>query len=416
MAKILRSLLILTGALLSSCVSQPRSTNTLSEANGRYLLDRAFQDFYDTAFVLTNDGKTAPRVVSLPQVAAALLQFDVVFYGESHSHAGVHLQQMELLRALYARDSRWVVSFEQFERDVQGIVDDYLARRIGETALIDKGRAWNNYATSYRPLLIFAKDHHLPVIAAEAPGWAVTCVGQWGTGILDRFTPLERSWVAKDLHVVPGAYRDKFMNFLGSSAAHGGGTPATPETAAKAERSFSAQITRDDTMAESIERAIQEHPGHKVLHLTGSFHSAGFLGTVERLRMRDPTLKIAVIEPVEVADARAPAFAADSLGEGTVLQLIYPLPDAFADGEDMSASIAKVAHERETNRCKYAPTPSPSPTPAPSHPTTPSQPTPVPKPTPTPTPTKPPRSQSAVAANDSGRLWPPSMTRLWSVM
>jgi len=380
MAKILRSLLILTGTLLSSCVLQPRSTETgaaadqrsatatLREANGRYLLDRAFQDFYDTAFVLTNDGKTRPRVVGLAQVAAALQHFDVVFYGESHSHPGVHLQQMELLRALYARDSRWMVSFEQFERDVQGVVDDYLAGRIGETTLIDKGRAWTNYPTSYRPLLIFARDHDLPVIAAEAPGWAITCMGQWGTGILDQFTPLERSWVAKDLHVVPGAYRDKFMNFLGSSPAHGGGTAATPEAAAKAERSFSAQVTRDDTMAESIDRAIQEHPGYKLLHLTGNFHSAGFLGTVERLRMRDPELKIAVIEPVEVADPSAPAFAADSLGEGTVLQLIYPIPDAFAAGEDMSASITKAIHERETNRCKYAAAPTPPPPTAPSPP------------------------------------------------
>jgi uncharacterized iron-regulated protein len=385
MARILRALLILTGALLSSCVLHPRSTGTgaagriadprsetgtLSEANGKYQLDRAFQDFYDTAFVLTHDGKTAPRVVGLEQVADALLHFDVVFYGENHSHSGVHLQQVELLRALYARDSRWVVSFEQFERDVQGIVDDYLAGRIGEATLIDKGRAWNNYAASYRPLLLFARDHHLPVVAAEAPGWAITCVGQWGTDILDRFTPLERSWVAKDLHVASGAYRDKYMDFLGSSPAHGGGTAATPEAAAKAQRSFSAQITRDDTMAESIERAIREHPGDKLLHLTGSFHSAGFLGTVERLRMRDPTLKIAVIEPVEVADPSAPAFAADSLGEGTVLQLIYPTPEAFADGEDMSASIAKSTHERETNRCKYAPPPTLRP---PSPPTTPAE-------------------------------------------
>jgi len=351
-------------AFLSSCALQPASPEgraaagrdtALRQVDGRYHLERSFQDFYDTAFVLTGDGKAAPHVADLAQLADTLSGFDVVFYGERHGHPGVHLQQLKLLRALVERDAHWVLSFEQFERDVQGIVDDYMARRIGETTLIDKGRAWSNYASSYRPLLLFARDHQLPVVAAEAPGWAISCVGQWGPAILDRFTPLERTWVAEEVHVEPGAYRDKFMAFLGHSGAHGGGTAGTPESAAKAQRSFAAQVARDDTMAESIERALRQHPDYKVLHLTGSFHSEAFLGTVERLRMLDPKLKVAVIEPLEVEDPHLPAFAADSLKDGTVLQLVYPIPDSFAEGEDASASMKTMANVHHTNRCKYSP-------------------------------------------------------------
>jgi uncharacterized iron-regulated protein len=373
-------------AFLSSCALQPSSPEAraaghggaLRQTDGGYQLDRSFQDFYDTAFVLTGGGKTAPRVADLAQVADTLSGYDVVFYGERHGHPGVHLQQMKLLRALVERNPRWVLSFEQFERDVQGTVDEYVARRIGETTLIDKGRAWNNYAASYRPLLLFARDHQLPVVAAEAPGWAISCVGQWGPAILDRFTPLERTWVADEVHIAPGAYEDKFMAFLGTSAAHGGGTAGTPESVAKAQRSFAAQVARDDTMAESIQRALRQHPGYKVLHLTGNFHSSAFLGTVERLRMLDPTLKVAVIEPVDVEDPAAPAFGADRLSDGTVLQLIYPNPDSFAEGEDTSASMTNMAHAHQMNRCKYSPSgtpptgappadapPAPAPAPAP---------------------------------------------------
>jgi uncharacterized iron-regulated protein len=358
----LRGAVLTACAVVSSCALQPASPGapaagrgaTLREVDGHYRLDRSFQDFYDTAFVLTG-GKAAPRVADLSQVADTLAAYDVVFYGERHGHPGVHLQQMKLLRALIERNPRWVVSFEQFERDVQGVVDDYVARRIGETTLIDKGRAWNNYAASYRPLLLFAREHQLPVVAAEAPGWAISCVGQWGPAILDRFTPLERTWVAGDVHVAPGAYQDKFMTFLGTSPTHGNGAAATPESVAKAQRSFAAQVARDDTMAESIERALQQHPGYKVFHLTGSFHSEAFLGTVERLRMLDPKLKVAVIQPIEVEDPGAPAFGADSLKDGTVLQLIYPSPDSFAEGEDTSASMKNMAHAHEMNRCKYSP-------------------------------------------------------------
>jgi uncharacterized iron-regulated protein len=349
--KVLRTLMLC--AMASACALQtPRAEDSWG-------VRRPFKDYYDTAFLFTDAGRAPIREMSVAQVAAALHGYDVVFYGESHGHPGVHLQEMKLLRALYERDPRWVVSFEQFERDVQGVVDDYAAGRIGETALIDKGRAWNNYAASYRPLLEFAKVHHLPVIAAEAPGWAVTCIGQFGTGILDQFSPLERSWVAAEIHAGPGAYRDEYMAFLGDSATHGGGKPASPEAARRAARdaqnSFAAQAARDDTMAESILRALRRHPGFRVLHLTGSFHSAKFLGTVERLQMRDPQLKIAVIDPVEVENPNAPALPPGEATDGTVLQLVYPNPEEFVAGEDMSGWIGKMHGRRISNACKYTP-------------------------------------------------------------
>jgi hypothetical protein len=87
------------------------------------------------------------------------------------------------------------------------------------------------------------------------------------------------------------------------------------------------------------------------------------LGTVERLRLRDPTLKIAVIDPVEVENPGAPGFSADAVSGGTILQLIYPLPEDYVDGEDTGAMQAKMAHAHEANRCKYALPKSPDPVP-----------------------------------------------------
>jgi uncharacterized iron-regulated protein len=281
----------------------------------------------------------------------------VVFFGESHRHPGIHLQQQRLLRALHQRHPGWIVSLEQFERDVQPVVDAYLAGKIGENALVENGRAWDNYRTSYRPLLQFAKDQQLPVVAAEAPVWAVVCVGQWGPEILEQFTPEERSWVARDLHLGEGAYRDKYMKFQAGAATHGGGAAPTPQARLRAERSFAGQVARDDTMAEAIDTALRRHPGRKVLHLDGNFHSAGFLGTVERLKLRNPALKIAVIDPVEVADPKSPGFARAALAEGTALQLVYPNPPSFAEGEDQSAWVRKIMAKRQSNPCKYSPKP-----------------------------------------------------------
>jgi hypothetical protein len=47
------------------------------------------------------------------------------------------------------------------------------------------------------------------------------------------------------------------------------------------------------------------------------------------------------------------------LSDGTVLQLIYPNPDSFAEGEETSASMTNMAHAHQLNRCKYSPSGTP---------------------------------------------------------
>ena len=91
------------------------------------------------------------------------------------------------------------------------------------------------------------------------------------------------------------------------------------------------------------------------MHLTGQFHAAGFLGTVERLRLRDPGLKIAVVEAIEVDDPRAPAFGAEQRGEATALQLVYPLPESFAPNEDTSQWVGGMNAKHRAHPCKYSP-------------------------------------------------------------
>ena len=65
-------------------------------------------------------------------------------------------------------------------------------------------------------------------------------------------------------------------------------------------KSYLAQITRDNTMAESILKAINNHPNHKVIHLNGTFHSENHLGTVGALKRLAPQLKVKVITPLYV--------------------------------------------------------------------------------------------------------------------
>jgi uncharacterized iron-regulated protein len=308
-------------------------------------------DITTYGLIRTDGGKAPAQVISLAQAADLLAGFDVVFLGEVHRHVGNQRAQMDLFREVHRRAPNLSLSMEQFERDVQGILDDYLAGKAGEISLAEKGRTWQSYGTTYRPLVEYAKEHHLPVIAANAPESVIRCVGREGVGFLTRMSPATRGWAAAEVHAGEGKYRDKFMGFAMGDAGHGGGKKGDAPSA-QALRGFEAQATRDDTMAESIFLHLGKNPGRKVVHLTGSFHSDDFLGTVERLQMRNPALKIAVVSPTDTKTADNLTLKAADAAGGTLVLALRALPQLYATADEMRAAMRGSTTAREKVNCK----------------------------------------------------------------
>ena len=214
-----------------------------------------------------------------------MVDADIVLVGELHTHPAVHLLQARMLAGLAADGRPLVLSMEQFSRADQPVLDAYLAGRIGEAALIRDGNAWPNYQSDYRPLVEFAKAHHLPVIAANAPKPLVSCVGQEGPAWLDQLPASRRSQLARTLTLGDDPYRQKFM----ASLHHG-------DADSNACR-FAAQTSWDDTMAESMVDYLRSHPGQRIMHIAGNFHVEGGLGLASRIASRNPDLKVALVVP-----------------------------------------------------------------------------------------------------------------------
>ena len=360
-------------------------------------------DIYDTVWVRGVDGS----VKTVDQVADDLSRYDVVFFGEFHGHSGIHLAQMQMFRALQQRYADMTLSLEQFERDTQPLLDQYLAGDIGEKVLQEDGRGWPNYEQSYRPLVEYSKDNGLPVVAANAPKQAVICVSKKGTEILDEIPMPDRTWVAAELHIEEGAYLDKYRSFIMSSSTHGpdkkdaedsekNGRCVNTETETEAEaeaetdkkdnesaaetgknthamapagepgedmsemmqamimKSFSSQVLRDDTMAESIAKHLQDNPDRKVLHLDGNFHSASHLGTVERLKLRMPDLKIAVINPIAIENNDSPAWTDEDAATGDYILLVREMPEMFVCEARELEFQRKTIKKRMGNKCVYS--------------------------------------------------------------
>ena len=105
----------------------------------------------------------------LEALADELKDRDVVFFGEFHDNDVVHVQHYALLRLLHQRRPELVLSMEMFERDVQPVLDQYLAGEIDESEFVANARPWPNYRAHYRPMVEFAKRNGIPVVAANLP-------------------------------------------------------------------------------------------------------------------------------------------------------------------------------------------------------------------------------------------------------
>lgn len=234
---------------------------------------------------------------------AAMVDFiataDVAFVGEQHDDAATHRLQRALLEALAPRRERVVVAMEMFERDVQPLLDRYLAGEAPEAAFLAGSRPWPGYAAHYRPLVELARSRGWPVVAGNVPRRIAAGVSRAGPDTLAALSAEERAWVAAERDCPHDAYHALFAEQMRAHPMLG--TPQ--EQAAAAERFYLAQCAKDETMAESVARALERHgPGALVVHFNGAFHTDRRLGIVPRLERRAPAARVAVVSAVPVPD------------------------------------------------------------------------------------------------------------------
>lgn len=234
---------------------------------------------------------------TLVKVVEDFIKRDVVFLGEEHDNTVGHNFQLDAIRALHKKRPDIVISMEQFERDTQGMLNDYLKGRMGEADFLKKSRPWKNYKEHYRAIIEFAKENKIDVIASNVPRSIASLIskGKEPSQQEKLFCPRETS-APKD------KYWEIFVDVMGSHLGAG-------EEGAM-ERFYRSQCCKDDGMAEAITDYLDTHPHRKplVIHLCGKFHSDYGLGTAQRVLMRKPLLHIGVVTMESVEDLEKVEF------------------------------------------------------------------------------------------------------------
>lgn len=233
------------------------------------------------------------RFSDFETLATAAARADVVFLGEHHDDAGTHRMELALLQAVARRRSNVVLALEMFERDVQPILNQYLAGAISEEAFLKASRPWPNYAGDYRPLIEFAKAHHWPVVAGNVPRKLASAVASHGLEAVSHLVDSTRAWAAADFGCPTND--DYFKRFGRAMAEH-----PTSAGGPTVETMYRAQCVKDETMAESIVRARGDAGSPLVIQYNGDFHSDFGLGTAERVRRRSPHANVVIISAIPV--------------------------------------------------------------------------------------------------------------------
>lgn len=233
------------------------------------------------------------KELTAAQLAQKLAKYDVVFFGEYHDQSEIHKSEIDLLEALHKiKGEKLVLSMEMFEVDNQEKLDSFLAGQLNEADFMATSRPWPNYRTDYAPLVNFAKEKKMPVIAANVPRFLAAHVAKNNAsteGIAEQYL----QWLPKHTYAPEGAYKDKFYAQMNSPAAP---MKMAPQRLAAV---YVAQCLKDDKMAESIAAFADAYQNIQILHINGCFHSDAHLGTTQKLEALRPELKVAVITPLE---------------------------------------------------------------------------------------------------------------------
>lgn len=121
-------------------------------------------------------------IVNEAEMLAAATDARIVYVGETHDNPASHRVQLAVIEAM---NERWPglvsIGMEMFTRKQQPVLDRWIAGELSEKAFIreaDWYEVWSMDFALYREILVYARDHRIPVIGLNADKELVKAVGR----------------------------------------------------------------------------------------------------------------------------------------------------------------------------------------------------------------------------------------------
>ena len=232
------------------------------------------------------------NLTNLEALIPRLAERQVVFVGEAHDRYEDHLNQLAIIRGLHQRGADLAIGMEMFQQPFQPALDAYIAGEIDEAELLrrtDYFERWRFDYRLYRPILRFAREQGIPVIALNLER---EITGKVGEGGLEALSPAERARIPVEIDGSDPAYRQRVKAVFdlhpkgGKEQPEGDDKDKEKDDGKAFERFLAVQLLWDEGMAERAARYLQEHPGKRMVILAGSGHLEYGQGIPSRLLRR----------------------------------------------------------------------------------------------------------------------------------
>lgn len=201
----------------------------------------------------------------------------VVFVGETHDRYDHHLNQLAVIEGMYAQNPNLAIGLEFFQQPFQEYLDRYVAGEIDERELIRKTEYYNRWRYDYRlyrPILRFAREKRIPVIALNIPTELSRKVAREGLDSLDKE---EKAYVPAQMDGSDEQYRQRIKKVFSHH-------PMAEDI--QFDNFFTAQLLWDEAMAERAARHLAENPEARMVLLAGTGHLEYGQGIPRRLLRR----------------------------------------------------------------------------------------------------------------------------------
>ena len=196
---------------------------------------------------------------------AQLAPARVIYISETHNSNTDHVYQLDVLKGLKARGTRFAVAWEMFDLTQQPILDAWDAHHLTTEALLDRTdfqRRWGTYSVMYEKILRWTQGEEVSSLALNAPNALSHKIAQG-----QALDPQDQAMLPVGYQPLPGGY-EHFAEQMAQN----------PHVGANLEDFYKTQLLWDQTMATRIVDFLAAHPDEKLVVLIGRGHVDGGYG------------------------------------------------------------------------------------------------------------------------------------------